>query len=384
MTAIAKATPTPRRTRSLAARWCAAVAVVMASSAALAQGQPLPVLVEIPANIAAARPLLVGQRGDLQKERSTLHDTVMKLNTDCANIKESDTATIAGCTTRKQNLATALSRHIDKSNAFNGAIKAAMQCVRWSDQLASDRSALERQQKTGAMGLEELARWKKANEDAQNDALKTAAKLLLGAVADQLQDKIRSLNGFKGALTRYQNLAEKKHIPLGVLRDKIERAAQGYANTMVLVSGGRLMEGAGTLTNTLSVVGNEVAVIGGHMAQTNDSVRELLDDPGLKELLESDSAGIDLSKDLVAMAATSQQLARLQRVVGPGADLASFIVDYGYDAVKWKESRDRIVQQYQLSDQGLEAVAALKAQIECTVQRLHDCEAGREVGPCGH
>jgi hypothetical protein len=50
-------------------------------------------------------------------------------------------------------------------------------------------------------------------------------------------------------------------------------------------------------------------------------------------------------------------------------------VDYGFEAFRWNKSRLRIIQQYNLSDEELKAVAALKKQIEATENALKICPA---------
>ncbi len=99
-------------------------AIIVAASSARAQ--QLPALLDVPPNVAAARPSLPIEYDALQRERVDLHGKVTALNSDCSAIDERQTAKVAACTGRRNELRAALTRHIERSNAFNAAVKLAM------------------------------------------------------------------------------------------------------------------------------------------------------------------------------------------------------------------------------------------------------------------
>jgi len=80
-----------------------------------AQAQQLPALSNVSANVAAAQPGLLAQRENLQQERNALHAKVVSLNSDCSAIDERNTAKVASCTSRKQELQAALASTLKKA-----------------------------------------------------------------------------------------------------------------------------------------------------------------------------------------------------------------------------------------------------------------------------
>lgn len=81
--------------------------------------QQLQALLDVPPNVAAREPSLIPKRAALQQERNTIRAGIASLNADCSAVNENDTAKIASCTRRRDELAAALSGHSAASEAFN-------------------------------------------------------------------------------------------------------------------------------------------------------------------------------------------------------------------------------------------------------------------------
>ncbi len=351
----------------------------------------VPELLAVPEHISShARDQLSRLRAGLLARLSSLQTSASRFRTsDCAAGVEKNSSAATECRAKADWLKSQQSLYIRDSNSFNNAVRAAAaeaSCKKHlSDQLARDKKALQTEQKTIGVGLDELDNWTKASEDAQKDALKTASKLLLAGLGEKLIAQENSLRSFKGWLTRYKKQLQSDNIPFDLIETKIERAAKGYTTASIYVTGGRAIEGLNTFNETLTLATNEISSIAAQMSRSDDAVRELLADKRITALINSDSAGRDLANSLVTMAAHTGDLEGLAgKLAGPSADLANFLIDYGYDAKEWWESRKRILQQYLISDTQLKAIDALKAQTECTIKRLKECETGPVMSACDH
>jgi hypothetical protein len=231
---------------------------------------------------------------------------------------------------------------------------------------------LQLQQHSNEKGLAELDEWARANEQAQEDALKAAVKLLTAGVAESLEKRAASARSFKGWLTRYEKAVKENGVPFEALQDKIETATRGYANASLHVAAGGIIKDGLLANDSWNMVKHEFGTVTDLQGKADASIREVLNDPDLRKLMTPDHPFVEFSTSLFEMLGQSEEL---KKVIGPETDLASFVVAYGYNGVKWWESRNLILQQDNLTDQELQAVAALKKQIQSTTQRLTACRA---------
>jgi hypothetical protein len=243
-------------------------------------------------------------------------------------------------------------------------------CAPLDRQLERDKEALRRQMKVNEMGLKELEEWTKANKEAEVAALTLAAKTILGHVAINLEGQINSMRSFKGWLTRYDKAIRKRGVPFEVLQVKIERAYSGYVNAWLAAKTGRVLNAGLLINDVWSSFKKECGAIAEQQAKSDAAVRDILNDPTVKKLIETDDAGQEFAQSLLELMSRSKEL---EKIIGPEVELGSFLVDYGYEAIKWAASRNRILQQTQLSEESLKAFDALKEQIESTTRKLKEC-----------
>jgi hypothetical protein len=64
---------------------------------------------------------------------------------------------------------------------------------------------------------------------------------------------------------------------------------------------------------------------------------------------------------------------KYSRLLGPSAELGQFVANYGYDMKEAMESRKRVLQQYNLSDDYLRAVESLKGEMTRTTEAMNMC-----------
>ncbi len=280
-------------------------------------------------------------------------------------------------------LRTELQAHLDASKEFNDDEAAAVdrttvpaadrikklreECARLEKQLELDTRVMRQYQETNEKGYREIEEWAKASEEAQMDALKAGANLLMSGTVDCLEKQANSARGFKGWLTRYDKEIRQKGIPVEALQPKIERALNGYVGAAESAKAGRLMNKGLTAKDTWDMVRNEVGAVAEVQKDSDAAIADVLKNPELKRFIETNRAGLEFAHSLLDMMAHSKEL---EKAIGPTAALLDFAANYGYDAKKWWESRCRILEQSKLIEKSLQNFYVLKKQQETTVRNL--------------
>lgn len=239
-------------------------------------------------------------------------------------------------------------------------------------QLQRDQRTMKHQGESIREGLEELDEWTKASEKAQMDAIMEGGKLLMGGMVEKLKDQANAAAGFKGWMTRYKKQIEEGKVPFEALQSKIEIAARGYVNASIQASGGRMIKAGQTSKDAWDLLKSEAGAVAQEKAKSDARMRDALENEKLKKFLETNKDGVELKMTLFTLAAQSKEL---EKLIGPESELASFVVNYGYDSKAWLESRKRILQHARLTEQELKAVDSLKKQIERTAHRLQQCRS---------
>lgn len=246
-------------------------------------------------------------------------------------------------------------------------------CIEIEQQLHRDQEALRRQNASIQAGQRELAEWTEANKAAQRQALKVGVQALFGGWAKQLQAREGAARSFQAWLTRYDQQLRNQGVPIEALQPKIAHALRGYhlATTDVLL--GQSIDATLLANAAWELVRQRAGAVALNQAAGDTAIREALRDPRLRRFVETNpDVEAELHASMVVLAAESKELTK---VLGPAAALASFVVDYGYSAKDWWESKERIVQQYNLTDDALRAVNALHTQLKRTVDELHRCRS---------
>jgi len=290
-------------------------------------------------------------------------------------IPAEDTARLNACAAEFGGLRALSDSIVREKSAFIARLEAAVAasgpCADIRRQLAQDRAALVRQQRVSELLVSELESWAKENADAQQGALKLGVTALFGSAAKQLQTREASANAFKGVLTRYEREMRSRGIPFEAMQERIERAARGYVAARVQATAGTVMGHAADANDLWNFARTEAGAIAAAEASADADVKAVLSDSSFQRFVQTDATASDLVRGTLDQIAGTPALEPLAK---PYA-LASFLVDYGYEASKWAASRARILQDAKLSDEQLRAVAALSAQMERTVARLQACRA---------
>lgn len=255
-------------------------------------------------------------------------------------------------------------------NRLPGAAAAQADCSAIEAQLDRDKKAMQRQHDSILDNSDELEEWDKANQDALRDAAKDAAKLTLGKLAKVLQGKQKALQGLQDEIVKnmYRRGSTINPEYAANVARQLQEANRAYDRVKSQVALGNVLNTGTNAHDIWEMVNKTITAVADAQGQADSVVNAALKDPALSSLFEADHAASEFRQKFAEMA---MEAAR----ISPHVDVAAFVVDTAYNAEKWRRSRERILQQVELSEKNLQAVNALKAQIERTVNRLQQCRA---------
>lgn len=244
-------------------------------------------------------------------------------------------------------------------------------CDKVKEQLERDIEVIKKYEKSRELGLKELSEWERANKEAEKAALMAGMSVIMGRFADNLTKREASARAFKGWLTRYKKQLVEDGVPFSALYPKIERAMNGYLVAKTNAASGKILQKGLEINKHYGLFKKEVSAIALSTAKNDKLVREVIQDPRIQKYLEKDSPEIDVSYFIAEK--SGEEIATI--IVGTNlpVKLADFIISYSYEAVKWNESRKRIMQQYDIRDQELLAYKSTGEQIKKTAAALKRC-----------
>jgi hypothetical protein len=255
------------------------------------------------------------------------------------------------------------------SARVDSAVAADAACATIASQVASDKQALQRQQKTNELMVAEIDTWRQANEDALKQAAEDGAMFLLSRAGKGLERKEAVARTELGWLTRYEKQMRNDGVPFAMLHDKVTSAVSKYVNAQVQAAGGKAISAGMDAHDIYENFRIQAGLVARDDREADASINEALSNPTFREFVQRDATGWDLLRSTLNVASSASDLAK----ISPEYALASLVVDGGYDATKWTLARNRILQQYNLSDTALMAVASLQQQIQRTMRKLQTC-----------
>ena len=156
------------------------------------------------------------------------------------------------------------------------------------------------------------------------------------------------------------------------------RAKDAYKKAKASLVAGKAIHAGLTAKETYEVFENDLVVAKTLINDADNDVINTLEDPEIRASISD-----ILSSGAVVVINLGDEISKLKNIVtttnkffSKATSFASFIVDYTYDAKKWLESRDRILQFSELADYELKAVSALGKQIKKTMEKLKNCREG--------
>ena len=368
----------PRRDRARRAWRLLVLAIIIAA----------PLTAPLAAQATAAAPIVTvpeklpaGQREALEQRRRALLSRVDAFNAlapdflaRCGQVPVEESARIAFCQAELGRLTARQQQIVDDKGGFAAAVDSAVArfdqaCPAIDAQLARDREALRRQQGVSASMSAELEAWARENEDAQRSAMMLGVKSLMGEAASRLAARQARVTALQGAIARNERLLGERGIATGPVKSRLAWLAGEYGRAEAQANVGGAIVRAGEIDGLYELLRTEAGVIAKEMATTDDAMRDALADPALAAIVNADATASDLARQTLDQLVATPGFERF----APQYALASFVVDYGYDATRWALSGARILQGDAVNERSLEAVAALTRQIRRTVEWQSAC-----------
>ena len=292
----------------------------------------------------------------------------------CGQLPAEEKARYAACQAELARLTVQQQVIVGDKGAFAAAVDSAVvrferACPTIDAQLARDREAMRRQQGVSAATSAELEAWARENEDAQRSAMMLGVKSLMGEAAGRLAARQSRVTALQSAITRNERLLGERGIPVGPVKARLAWLAGEYGRAQAQANVGGAIVRVGEIEALYELVRTEAGVLAKEMARTDDAVRAALADPALAAVVNADASAADLARQTLDQLVATPGFERF----APQYAIASFVVDYGYDATRWALSGQRILQGDAVSERGLEAVAALTRQIRRTVEWQTAC-----------
>lgn len=368
-------TPRGDRARLVRRAWPVLVLAIVRTAPLGSQATAETPVAPVPERLPAS------QREELEQRRRALLSRVDAFNAlapeflaRCGQVPAEQSARLAACQAEVGRLTVRQQEIVGDKTMFAAAVDSAVKrleqaCPTIDAQLARDREALRRQQGVSASTSAELEAWARENEDSQRSAMMLGVKALMGEAAGRLAARQARVTALQSAVARNERLLGERGIAAGPVKARLAWLAGEYGRAQAQANVGGAIVRAGEIDALYELVRTEAGVIAKEMATTDDAAREALADPAIAAIVNVDASASDLARQTLDQLVATPGFERF----APQYALASFVVDYGYDATRWALSGQRILQGGAVSERSLEAVAALTRQIRRTVEWQSAC-----------
>ena len=253
------------------------------------------------------------------------------------------------------------------------------ECSALAQQFERDKQEARRLHAAIEMGRDELNKWNKARKEAELGALKAGVNAIWGRFAEGLAHSAKAAQGYKGTIARLEAQMKGSNVSFAALQSKLDAAYQGYMSAMATAKAGTVLKRGGEIKDLWELVRSEAQALNEVKEQSDRLLHDVLEDESLKTSLTNAPEAREFLANLAEAAAATKDLAKF---ASAPVTIAAFVSDFGYSATEWLASRERILSQYNLTEQELKAAAAIRKQLRCTVSKLRHCRAGEAVQPC--
>lgn len=338
--------------------------------ARLLLGALLSLLVAQPAAAESRADQVQAARADLAKQEAALAENANLLQLAQARPASARRETLIGLAQA------ALAQQRRAVAQAQARLDALLGCSALQTQVERDLSIIDQQGAQLAAARAELDRWTQENDEAAKQAVSVAANALADGIIGRFIDAF-------GARISEAEASLKSQQPLPRMdRSTLEHIA-GLRRRIDLLKAGRDGLRLAQARDTALELWQVLSELASESKKTSAEISDL----ALK-LAKNDASRV-VAERLALRAAASdferQLLAAKFPLVGDAIQLGSLLVDYGYQATRFVESRKRILQQYQISEAQLAAVEALGCQLQRDLARLHSCRgtpAPAQSGRC--
>jgi hypothetical protein len=251
-------------------------------------------------------------------------------------------------------------------------------CCKTYGQLQQDIDANKRYGKEIEKAQAQLAEWTEKNDQAWRDAAMAGVEAVVASCTAALDKRVARATELRTGLNNMEGQLIGKYGQknFNKLVSKLEVTSRSWDKATRLISKARIpgwfnagADGIGYYEQFMNAV-SEVALIEG---EGDRYLAEAIRDPEVGAIINQDFPMVDLQGFVYG-----KEMESLLEAAGMSTlpvAFGDFLVKYGYSAADWALSRQRILQQLEVSEQQLKAVAALKKQMVHSMDDFKKCRA---------
>jgi hypothetical protein len=359
--------------------WCPRGRAQMTEVGAIPEGLP-----------ASVRTDLDAQRTQLLSRRAALQDRLAQHNANCGHVA-ADSSAVATCRANQSSLIADIRQYNADVDAFNGNISQAKQksaksntdCEAAAQQAERDRKQMERQLETNEMNQEELAEWTNLSAEAKKQAVEASISFVVGQYGedvDQVRESVTKLDGQATALAGKAARSAKYERRMEYAA-KFQVAADELAPKLRSLAMKSVAEKASDANEVWELAHNTMQHEFRVAAKKNESIREMLQDPGFKEAFSGedvDTPGLDVLSALTEKALEETgnfalKATKYAHFTGPAVNAAVFVRDAWYSAALSAFSTEGVLEESDVASQFARSMSVLQLQYKHSVDALKAC-----------
>ncbi len=247
------------------------------------------------------------------------------------------------------------------------------ECVGLAVQVERDTAQAARHKEETDKANAAREQWADSTKEAQKEARDHCYSLLLAGIGEYLGQFERSASAYKGWITRYRNKLLAKGVNVDLLLSKIDVEKVKYLLAKFRVDITRLATSLDEIAAQVTALRDALQVLIRELGRTSEGIRQTLEIPAVKDILNEESPDVDLATFVVGDMVGKRVLKAAGLKALP-VDVASFVANYGYDATKWYQGKQRVDQYNAIADQQLAAANAMQKRIAEDMERFAACK----------
>lgn len=256
----------------------------------------------------------------------------------------------------------------------SAAATPAAQCAAEEQRVASVRTALERQQRTMAMGEQLREEGTAQALEAQKNAFWSGIRMLLERFSTAIDGRAGALAGLQQRISTdtLRQMGKRDSPALQLARRELASAEARYRSLRNAIDWNKILKFEMELDAALDLVKSELALIARTQQQLDTGVKSVMEDEHLADILASDTAGSDFAQSFYSM---TLQTSTVLKSIMPFASATQFLTDSMYNLGNSVAGTTQALRQAEQRTQDLKAVESLKLEMQRAVTALNDCRA---------
>ena len=331
------------------------------------------------------------QRAALIEHGDALRQKLTAFKEQCGRVAEDNSSLITQCRSSQAALTAEVRGYNNDVDNFNQMVarmasswkEKSVECANAADQARKDREAIQRQIRSNELNQQELEEWSSLNGKAQKAAVVSSVKYFVGEFVNNI-DLVRTS---VSKLERNAVDLAKKSVESSRLATRAKYAAQLDAvleelkpmqgNLYAKLAGQAGLDADKTWELSRDTMQHEFRVA----RKQNESIREMLLDPGFKKAFAGDDADTPGENVIYALAdqaaeETGKFLSTLEeydRLVGPTIRAGVFVRDLVYSDLLSYYSTKRVLQASDLAGNFAKSSEVLQKRYQKSVDMVQSC-----------